>query len=197
MHAYRVELEYSGPGSGGSPFKRETIVISAFGPDTPNDTLVEITTLSQPRREGRIPRFHLGDVPKEDDARYLKGFTRRAPPVRCSCCWPWTRAEAARAAEEETAEEAHRRAAEEEAARRRAAETAEEARRRAAEEEAARGKAAEEEAARRRAAEEEAARRRAAEEEAAPAGQPKKRQPAARQPKRRQPKKPAAGQPKA
>ncbi|KAJ4455917.1 hypothetical protein PAPYR_9049 [Paratrimastix pyriformis] len=72
MHAYRVELEYSGPGSGGSPFKRETIVISAFGPDTPNDTLVEITTLSQPRREGRIPRFHLGDVPKEDDARYLK-----------------------------------------------------------------------------------------------------------------------------
>ncbi|KAJ4452403.1 hypothetical protein PAPYR_13461 [Paratrimastix pyriformis] len=74
MHAYRVVLEYSGPGSGDSPFKRKTLVISAFDPDTPSDALVEITTLRSPRREGLIPRFRLGDVPKEDDARYIKEY---------------------------------------------------------------------------------------------------------------------------
>ncbi|KAJ4459414.1 putative Protein kinase domain [Paratrimastix pyriformis] len=67
-------MEYSGPGSGGVPFKRKTIVISACGPDTPSDALVEITTLRQPRREGRIPRFQLGDVPKADCARYIKEY---------------------------------------------------------------------------------------------------------------------------
>ncbi|KAJ4455915.1 hypothetical protein PAPYR_9045 [Paratrimastix pyriformis] len=74
MHADRVMLEYSGPGSGGSPFNRKTIVIAAFEPDTPDNALVEITTLRQPRREGRIPRVRLGAVPKEDDARYLKEY---------------------------------------------------------------------------------------------------------------------------
>ncbi|KAJ4453464.1 putative Protein kinase domain [Paratrimastix pyriformis] len=76
LNAYRVVIEYSGPGSGGpsSPFKRKTIVISAFGPDTPSDALVEITTLRQPRREGRIPRSNLGNVPEVDGARYLQEF---------------------------------------------------------------------------------------------------------------------------
>ncbi|KAJ4455918.1 hypothetical protein PAPYR_9050 [Paratrimastix pyriformis] len=81
MHAYRVVLRYSGPGSGDSPFKRKTLVIATFGPDTPSDTLVEITTLRPPRREGRIPRFRLGGVPKEDDARYIKEYLLTLIPV--------------------------------------------------------------------------------------------------------------------